>query len=216
MKFQKSAPYFIIVAFCLVLSIASVSNYLFSQTRNAQTLADQYAQLESIQAEIDTKSKEYAQMERDTVQSITGLDSSRVQSDNKIAQDFLKKVLTWDSYEDYNNLREMCLSDYHVDPDSRFMKTFLPEVPLVVSKDGSEYNKIDLEGLNSRYESMNTYVRDINESTNGTYSYFSFVDASVVDSKFTHGESTMSLVFLYDVDADGNLLNLDAYGNFGR
>lgn len=140
------------------------------------------------------------------VMDSTGYNGSRVVKDESIAKDFIKECMSWETYDEYNKVRNEIKTKYRLKNDN-FLNVFMPEVVNTTSPDGTEYNRIDTLGYNMSFENMDIYVSDISE--NGTYSYFSFVDITSRDNSGNEGEGKS--LFVYDIDKNGIMSNIDAY-----
>lgn len=191
----------VIVAFSFLL--ICLFSYLINTNNMMRQYRDQQQQLIDLQNEEKTLKEELAKKEAMLLQESTGLSVSRVESDNIIAEDFVKRVLTWPDGATYDAIRDSVIIEYQLSENSRFIKEFLP---VNVKTEDGLLNYIDTHHYNCRYESMTTYVSSIGTDV---YSYVSFVTWSTAD--MGGNESTNTCVFTYDVNADGVLSNLDAY-----
>ena len=133
------------------------------------------------------------------------LDQARADRDDEIAAGFLNTVCTWDSYAEYTAAREQIMADYDLTESSQFMSVFMPEIGNITSSDGTNYNKIDVLGLNMTDQRIKSYVTKID---GGDYSYFTVVD--VRSTWENGGESVVQAVLLYTVDAGGSLSDVYA------
>lgn len=188
---------FVIIAFLVVcLPISDLNNKIDEQNTELAKLQNELTMAQSLNKSSHDK----------IVVKSTGLDANRTMNDNKIAIEFIKKCLTWSSYEEYNEIRNSLITDYKLDTSSNFLTVFMPEVVNATSPDGTNYNRIDIFGYNLSYEKMDSYVTDI--SNDGKYSYFSFVTVSSRDKNGKEG--TTMAAFIYTIDVDGNITNIDA------
>ena len=212
MNNSKSLPInAIAIIGCIVICLASVIMYVTTVNNNNATLDAQSARIAQLRQDIANKSASLQESQSQAVQTTTGLNAARVAQDNAIAQAFLKDVMTWDSWDTYDAIRRRCINEYGLDPESRFMSVFLPAVPTRTSNDGTVYNRIDVEGLNCTYEGTTSYVRGINGTT---YSYFATVGWSVTSPEGYEGSATA--IFIYSIDVNGDIIDLDAYTLPGR
>ena len=97
------------------------------------------------------------------------------------------------------------MADYDLTESSQFMSVFMPEIGNITSSDGTNYNKIDVLGLNMTDQRIKSYVTKID---GGDYSYFTVVD--VRSTWENGGESVVQAVLLYTVDAGGSLSDVYA------
>ena len=165
-----------------------------------QSLIEEYKNAISVQKQSVKDEQENA------VSSVSGIDFSKVDEHDEIAEELLRTVMTWDSYEEYQAIRKKMIDDYKLSKDDTFMTVFLPKIPNKKAKNGKNYNKIDNNGLNVYFEDMKSYVTKISEKA---YSYFTIVEWSSSDEAGNEGKS--EAVFTYDVDMDGGISNLEGY-----
>lgn len=200
------------IVICFLIAAAAFLFYSSSADTWKTNLATQESEIYSMQNNIEAKRLAVSEKEHTVIRNTTGLDYERVAKDDVIAEDFISEVMSWDSYADYQRIRKKCIDDYDLDKDSGFLQVFLPEVPLMSTADGKTYNVIDdgdiehPDGLNIHFEGIETYVRGISTDS---YSYFAFVDWSTQNADGR--EATAQAVFMYDVNSDGEILNVDAY-----
>lgn len=200
------------VVVCALLALGSFLFYYLSSGTWESNLLVQEREIYSMQNDIEAKKLTVTEKEHVVIRDTTGLDYERVQKDDAIAEEFLKHVMSWDNYNQYQTIRKECIDEYGLDEDSGFLQVFLPEVPLMRTNDGKAYNMIDdgdiehPSGLNIKYEGMSSRVSGISTDS---YSYFTIVDWSTQDEKGR--EAMAQAVFTYDVNGDGDILNVDAY-----
>lgn len=135
----------------------------------------------------------------------TGVDVIRLENDKKIADEFIEKAMSWDSYEKYVSIREDLSKEYKLDEKSSFFTIFFPEVPNR-EVNGVNYNRIDYDGLNVNFEESTQYLIDIKDDS---YSYFSLVEWNTNDGKGNVVSTTD--VFMYTIDKNGNVKDIDAF-----
>ena len=199
---RKWIPYILSGLFLFIcLCVTNLS------TVSIQTKVDeQESTIASLQNEITLNKADQEQKRTIIVGESTGLDTNRVARDDSIAITFLKKCLTWSSYEEYTNVRNDLMHDYNLKDDSNFLSVFMPEVVNSTTPDGTNYNRIDVFGYNLSYDKMSSYVTNI--SDDDVYSYFAFVTVSGHTDDGYEGSTTAA--FIYTIDADGNMINIDA------
>lgn len=203
----------VISAVVLVVSIVGVGFSYANAKRGLaeaeQMLLDSEKQLEStVQSEVDKSL-------RTQIKELTGYDDKRVKTDNMNAEAFFKTLMTWNTYEEYNENRQEAVKR-GVAEDSYFLETFFPEVRVVKDADGNEYNTIDNndQQLNMSLGSLTTRVTKIDGDV---YSYFGEMILTT-DTSYERSDGsehdivgTGKCIVTYDVDADGNITNLDGY-----
>lgn len=199
----------VIVSF--VFAVIAVASYAIHSSQWSEQLKLQEAKLQNagainLQDENLSEKESTEQEQSEKIEAVASLDITRVEKDDKIAADFLEKIMTWDSYAEYEGIRQELMSTYGLSEDSNFLTVFMPEVVTKTSKDGTVYNRIDVMGLNVTYEGMDSYVAGI---TGQVYSYFAFVEWSSHDKN--GAEASAKCIFMYSINGEGKLLNLDAY-----
>lgn len=193
--------YLVIYGFAFFILITSIVAYFSTTGKYEESLYKQEMEIHSLEKQLDAQ-KEITQTAKDElIESSTGLQTLKVDSDNKVVEAFMDYVLTWDDGASYDAMRNDLLQSHGPVSNDNFFEIFLPE-----NVSDSLYNYIDVFNLNSRFESLESYVTQI---TPNTYSYFSFVEFSSRDKNGTEG--TSRVICTYDVDSDNNILNLDAY-----
>ena len=180
--------------------------YMLSTSKWNNSLLYQQSQIEQIQNEINIQKQSIDDTQKSAIKAASGVDFERVEKDNKTAESFLKVIMTWKDYEEYEKIRQKMINDYKLPEDGSFMQVFLPEVLNKTSKDGKNYNEIDNKGLNVTYEDMESYVTRI---AGDTYSYFTIVEWSTVDKK--GNEAGSRAIFAYDIDNNGGIASLEGY-----
>lgn len=192
-----------VIVFCLAILFFFV--YQTSTESWDKQLATQQSQIHELENELALKKASKEQAQSQIVQSTTGLNKERVTKDDEIADAFLTQIMTWSSYEEYSAIRQTLLNEYQMSENDNFMKVFMPDVVTKTSPDGTVYNRIDVMGLNVTYEGMKSYVTGIKADV---YTYFAFVDWSSSDKN--GNEASTTCIFMYSIDSDGNVFDLDA------
>lgn len=171
-----------------------------------QQIDEQTSSIADLENQITIKKAAQEKTQNIVVSESMGLDASRTMNDDKLAAEFIKKCLTWSTYDEYTSIRNSIIEDYGVKEDSNFLTVFMPEIINATSPDGTEYNYIDTLGYNLSYEKMESYVTNISDDKK--YSYFTFV---TVSSQSKEGyEGTTTAAFMYTIDVDGNITDIDA------
>lgn len=190
----------------IIVGLLTVGGLYVANTSLDSELKDSKREYANLLNEIDVKEQSILNNELALVNSINNLDSSRVTRDNEIAQEFIEYVTTWGSGAQYDEIRTSVMKDYQLNTTSNFTKHFLTENVKVVGDGGVEYNYIDRFEINSQYEDMTSILKGINSDI---YSYLTEVEWSTQD--VSGNEATSSIIFMYSVNGNGDLLNLDAY-----
>lgn len=202
-KLKQFAPS-LVSGMVLMLTIGAVSMVNLSQSRALLAQQDEKIELEN---KIDQLSVVNNTVITKVKAQANGIDSSRVEKDDKAAKELMETVFNWKSYDEYNTIRDTLMKKYQLSADSSFMKTFMPEIYNEVL-DGKNYNRIDVGGYNISFNNMTSYVVSVDEKTK-VYEYFTIVD---VTSKSENGGSIdYSLALQYKVTDSEQIMNLNGY-----
>lgn len=200
---------FKILIVCIIVSLVIlIGNSIVIKTVYNKRLAVKSNENQNLTSQIE-KNRVLKSQSLDNIKAqITGIDMNRVRTDDGVAEAFLKKIFTWSSAEEYNNIRDDLVNSTFVQNEN-FLSTLFPELKIEQDVEGNDTNIIDdnIYGqLNMKYDSMTSHVTEINGTT---YSYFTEV---IVTSEVSDGTSRIgNIVVTYSVDKDGNILNLNAY-----
>lgn len=200
---------FKILIVCIIVSLVIlIGNSIVIKTVYNKRLAVKSNENQNLTSQIEKNRVLKSQSLDNTKAQITGIDMNRVRTDDGVAEAFLKKIFTWSSAEEYNNIRDDLVNSTFVQNEN-FLSTLFPELKIEQDVEGNDTNIIDdnIYGqLNMKYDSMTSHVAEINGTT---YSYFTEV---IVTSEVSDGTSRIgNIVVTYSVDKDGNILNLNAY-----
>lgn len=200
---------FKILIVCIIVSLVIlIGNSIVTKTVYNKRLAVKSNENQNLTSQIEKNRVLKSQSLDNTKAQITGIDMNRVRTDDGVAEAFLKKIFTWSSAEEYNNIRDDLVNSTFVQNEN-FLSTLFPELKIEQDVEGNDTNIIDdnIYGqLNMKYDSMTSHVTEINGTT---YSYFTEV---IVTSEVGDGTSRIgNIVVTYSVDKDGNILNLNAY-----
>ena len=200
---------FKILIVCIIVSLVIlIGNSIVTKTVYNKRLAVKSNENQNLTSQIEKNRVLKSQSLDNTKAQITGIDMNRVRTDDGVAEAFLKKIFTWSSAEEYNNIRDDLANSTFVQNEN-FLSTLFPELKIEQDVEGNDTNIIDdnIYGqLNMKYDSMTSHVTEINGTT---YSYFTEV---IVTSEVSDGTSRIgNIVVTYSVDKDDNILNLNAY-----
>lgn len=194
-----------------VVLIGVIIAYVVISGRHETALINQQVEIQELANQLEMKKVSAQQAVDNVKKTATGLNTERVTKDDAIAKKFLESCMEWSSYEEYNAIRENLKTEYKLADDSSFLKSFMPEVELIESADGTTYNIIDdgsfsmPDGLNVHYAGMKSYVTNI---TNDVYSYLAEV---TLTTEVVSGSTTSQCVFLYQIDGDGVISGIEGY-----
>lgn len=190
---------------CLGVAIVIlIGNMIISSVYYVPTKIKYVDAKQNVAADVERAKVNNQQSNVNVSKKATGLDAERVKTDDIIIEKFLKKCLSWKSYDEFKAIREEITESYNFAKDSNFMSVMFPNIE-VTDKDGNVYNRIDVESLNMSYDSLKSYVTNI---SNGVYTYFTEV---TVTSTADDNTSSGMIVCTYSIDEDGNMMNIDAF-----
>lgn len=205
----------------LVLFVAGLLFLLGSFLYNSLTvkqyngiIADQNNNIVGIQNKISVTKAANNRKMRGLNQSITGLNLVRKKTDDQKAEALLKYATTWNSGSSYRKKRKTIMKEYKLSDNDNFMKVFMPPLEQYgMSLKSSGSNEIDVDSLNMKYDSMRSYVTNIQGNK---YSYFTVVTVSSHDKKGAVAQGKVAAS--YTVDGQGKIsnLNADAIGYTGN
>lgn len=178
-------------------------------------LMNQRSQMESQLAEANTKTTQMKASVDSTnnqvVSDVTGVDTSRVANDNKIADDFFRTIFAWKGGKQYEEARQYCI-EKGIPEDSPFLTEFFAPIKVDDKSDPLDRNGNPL----SMYYGKTDY-RKVTGVKDDVYSYFAVVTVTTDGSYKTQDgqekkiEGSGRVVMTYDIDADGVISNLDGY-----
>lgn len=180
------------VIVCMVL-VGKMNSY-------TDQLAAQQTSIDTLTTQITLASAAQAANSNQAVHSATGMDMERKIRDDGIAEKFMSRVLTFTGYAEYQDMRKSVMADYGLTTQDQFVKSFL--------QSGQSAYGENADSLSSQYSDMTSMCYRVDEDT-GMYYYFTKVNC--IASGAYGGNGTVTSVFMYTVDADGNLANLQAY-----
>ena len=160
--------------------------------------------LSGVKNEIATLGTSKEKTVYDAVGEGTGIDLERLDRDKTKINEFLKKIFTWSSYDEYMKMRESLKSEYGLKEDSSLLTNFLPTFPDRVDGNGKHYNEIDTNKLQITYDKLVLYPVSIGTS----YKYLAEVD--VTSKSETGGQGTAHAFMEITVTADGNISDITA------
>lgn len=198
MSTKTKGSIMVIVAVVLLTIIVGV--VLNSQKGSYESsMAAQQEEIEMLNTKITLAKANAAGHEQSVIQSVTGIDVERKYTDDEIAKTFAEKIMTWGNYDEYVQMRKDIMAEYNISGSSMFMMNFLPSRPQGYTPDVN---------VSSHFDTIDTVCYSINEET-GVYSYMA--EVRCVTSGELGGSATVLSVFMYSIDADGNISNLSAY-----
>lgn len=197
----KKYAFPIIAGLIAFIAIAIVYS---GSSSHASVLSAQKTKIEQLRGELSVKEVAAQQSKDANTKAATGVEAARKKTDDEKATALMKTALTWDSYATYSNARSALMSTYGLSADSDFLKTVLPPVVNRTDPSGKSYNVIDLQGLNTTFDSLESRV-SMTKATD--YSYFAVISART-KSKAGSAEVVSYYVAHYTVDANGKITDL--------
>ena len=196
----------IVLGVCVLIAVIAAAAYVTISGDNANEIAMQQSTIDGVDAEIFRQKNANEFDEQTVVEDASGMSFERVNKDNEVAKDFLERVTTWDNYEQYMAQRDSIIKEFKLSEDSRFLTTFMPHMEQYYDEETGEptFNYIDRNHLNMKLGDIDARVINVDGDK---YSYFTVVEVSSVTD--TGIEGTTKCAFLYTVDADGTLSNID-------
>lgn len=195
--------WYVLVA--LAVSIYAVILLVVSMNNNASVIDEQNAKIVELEAKINDAKAQTKAMEDEALKEAVGLDTKRRESDEKTFNELMNAVATWSNGEEYNKGRKDAIEIFDIPKDSQFLTEYFPEQPSKTSRSGDTYYEVDLKGLNSKVDNIETSVIDIN---GGDYTYLSLVDISSESNDGKASVSNMSII-RYTIDANGKITDIN-------
>lgn len=153
-------------------------------------IAKQKTQIEELKKELE----QYETTEQAVEAEEQKPEESQSQSDNETAEVFFKKLLTWNSYDGYEGVRNWLLKDLGMKETDPLLASFMP--------------KLSAETLgesNMKFDSAETYLT---EETEGIRNYFAICK---VTNKLDGNTGTGHVGIFYSVDGEGSISNASAF-----
>lgn len=201
----------IIGVIALIIALSITSSTLGSRH---DRLEDQRAEIAAAQSELRQKQAETDEKYQTTMLTATGVDLARKAQDDKLFEDMMRDVLTWNSLPEYEKARAKVKERWGFSEDSQFMNVFMPgEMQGAIRKDsaGNTHYAFD-EGISSGYVGADIYVAAVDPASD-KYSYFALVQSSHASSDKTTSSTGYSIV-TYEV-SNGEIFNVAAMPTFG-
>lgn len=209
MNIIKRWGFSIVLGIIMFLVLIITSNIVGAQNKKIKSAEQKIAQLQNSQKVNEVNEKEKA---TEIKQNVSGLNTSRVKTDDGIITEFLNECLNWHSYAEYQEAYNKISQKYEKQVSSSFLSIFFP----VIKENQDGTNPIDTKGLNLKFDKLTSHVIDIS-SVDDAYTYFTEVkvtsDVKYNDSENeTHTVSGVGTVVLtYTINGDGVLSNISAY-----
>lgn len=186
--------------------LLGIVTFVVTDMQRSSALTSQQSEIATLTQQKQEASDKRASEVNTVTKNSFGLDISRVATDDRLASQIIKTATTWSDSESYTNARNTLRDEYKIAEDSYLLTTFMPKSEnMPLGQGGKMINNIDAYGLNMTYVNMHSYVVGID---NGVYSYFTVVDVLSKDAQGHTGDG--NIIFTYDVDANGTVLNMVA------
>lgn len=177
----------------LVLAAAFTIGRSISQTEKA--IDAQKTQLAALTEELEgyqDAQKEAEDKKGDASDTVS--ENDRSAKDYSLAREFLKTLLTWDSYQNYSDIRNTLASEYGMAADSQVLSSFMPEI-----------SEETLGDSNMRFEDMDAYEV---HADGDTIQYFAICS---VRNRIDGNVGTGKVAVFYSVHGDGSIHDISAY-----
>lgn len=133
----------------------------------------------------------------------SGVSHAREVSDRNLAEDFLEDCASWKDFASYCECRERAVKDYGLPEDGQFLTSYMAPIAETTFLDGTTYNYIDAEGLNSRMYGIDDYLVSAKDDV---YRHFAFVTFRTEDNgRSAEHQAIMS----YAVDGNGKIFDVE-------
>lgn len=179
---------------CGVLVVALILfGVWFAKTWNTKqtTLADQKAKIASLQDTLTEYQETNKKQEAEDAEAAKG---DRILRDNALASEFMEKLLSYSSYEDYMEIRNWLKDTHHVAETDRLLTSFFPELP-----------KETVEATNMTFEGATSYTI----KTDGDKRFYFALCR--VSNRIDGNSGSGHVGLFYTIDEDGTFQNLAAY-----
>ena len=197
---RKYLLYIVRGSLVLVVSLGS----FFYGNYNNKKIARKNVEVSSLQNKVNATKQSDSLKVQAIISNENGLSQDRLNKDKDILEKFMSDVFDWSSYKQYEEKRAKIMAQYNLKEDSTFMKVFMPKV-VNENMNGKDYNRIDINGYNLKYQDMKVHVTKINTTE---YSYF--VEVNVVAKSENEGTAVGRTIFEATVNADGNIKDIKA------
>lgn len=181
LDFVKTYKKVCILGFLTLVVLIVCVSFNGGQARRLRDIQAQTSQLQSNLKVLEQKSKE----KNEATVLPSGLNTSRFESDREAMDAFLKEILTFDSYEEYNEIRLKLISDYGFNPSEEFLRIFYQETTdEAETPDRYQYLKLADGNYQLSMEKFTPYIIRID---NGEYTYLCDVTAKSQDKTYRFG-----------------------------
>ena len=197
---KKYLLYIVCGSLALVVSLGS----FFYGNYNNKKIGKKNIEVSTLQNKVNATKQSDSLKVQAIISNENGLSQERLTKDKEILEKFMSDVFDWSSYKQYEEKRAKIMAQYNLKEDSTFMKVFMPKV-VNENMNGKDYNRIDINGYNLKYQDMKVHVTKINTTE---YSYF--VEVNVVAKSENEGTAVGRTIFEATVNADGNIKDIKA------
>lgn len=189
----------------IVIAIITVLVTVVSADNNAKAINAQEQRIEALNADIAKAKAAIKAKEDEALKEAVGLDASRRNADMDTINDLMASVGTWNDGAEYDKGRNTVLEQYEIPEDSQFMTEFFPEQPSKTSRSGDTYYEVDMKGLNSKVDNIETSLINIDGDK---YTYLSLVEISSSSKDNKARVSNISIV-RFTTDSAGKILDIN-------
>lgn len=190
-SFKKYIPALI----CLILLVGAIFVSNNHSGEQNEKLALQAATISDLNHQVAMKNPTTSESQKEEASETGNLNNDRATKDKEVSNSFLEQVLTWKTFEEYTNIRNLLLQAYKVKERDEFLHDFMPEI---------EASMFTTQNL--KFEQADIYVTDISGSN---YTYFAIATVSSTDTKGNNATGNVGLI--YTIDSEGNVFDISAY-----
>lgn len=160
-----------VIALIIALSITSST-----LSKRSDTLADQRAQMASLESQVREKESAADKVYKQTMLTATNVDIARKREDDEKFDELMNAALSWDSMPAYSKARDKVMERWEFGENSQFMTTFMPgEVSGAMRTDASGQTHYAYDSnLRSEFDGAETFVLSVDEAKDA-YTYFAIV-----------------------------------------
>lgn len=136
---------------------------------------------------------------------LSGANDKQKADDDAAFKRLMGSATTWTSYKEYMDARAKIKTTYHMSENDQFLKTFMPSFKAITDRSGKNYNLIDTNGYNVRFEGMTSTLTNVKPNS---YQYFAVVTVSSQASKTNDRAETHDVV-TYTTDGKHHITNVN-------
>lgn len=185
-----------------------VSHLVLTEQRHTETSA-QEQRIAELEAQMQADLVAVENTRQSVVDGVLGISGERVASDTEVIREFVKKVASWNSGEEYREARESVMRRYNLSEDSQFMKDYFQEPVYNTDSSGQRFYLVDAEGLNSQAGSVEVRALGV---LGTEYRYLVLADISSSSNDGKASATRTSAIYL-TLDGEGGMSEVSGYAS---